>query len=129
MDQTPVLFSMLPQTTLEEEGTKHVHVQLLSTSTIRAMVAVIVSASVEKIDPLITFNALPGGKIEKIFPMFPTGSQYAVQKKALTDEKIMLLWIEKILMPYVQSAPPNIHPVILLDSFKCQKMLSVMSAI
>ena len=41
----------------------------------------------------------------------------------------MLLWVEKVLKPYVKSAPEGIVPLLLLDSYHCHVMASVVNEI
>ncbi|KAI2495445.1 hypothetical protein MHU86_19077 [Fragilaria crotonensis] len=45
------------------------------------------------------------------------------------DERVMHLWIERILKPYVDQAPPGIVPLLLLDSYRCHMMKSTVNAI
>ena len=41
----------------------------------------------------------------------------------------MLMWVEKVLKPYVESAPEGIVPLLLLDSYCCHVMASVVNEI
>ena len=41
----------------------------------------------------------------------------------------MLLWVEKVLKPYIESAPEGIVPLLLLDSYRCHVMASVVNEI
>ena len=41
----------------------------------------------------------------------------------------MLLWVEKVLKPYVESAHEGIVPLLLLDSYCCHVMASVANEI
>ena len=45
------------------------------------------------------------------------------------DERVMLFWVEKVLKPYVLTAPDNIVPILFLDSYRCHMMASVVQAI
>jgi hypothetical protein len=45
------------------------------------------------------------------------------------DEKVMLLWVEKVLKPYVLEAPDHIVPILFLDSYRCHLMASVVGMI
>ena len=45
------------------------------------------------------------------------------------DESVMLAWIDKVLKPYIKTAPIGIHPVILLDHYRCHMMESVVNII
>lgn len=57
------------------------------------------------------------------------GAQYAIQENAWMDETCMLAWIESILCPWAESAPNNIHPLILLDSYQCHSTQRVTDTI
>ena len=45
------------------------------------------------------------------------------------DESVILAWIDKVLKPYIETAPIGIHPVILLDHYRCYIMESVVNTI
>ena len=71
-----------------------------------------------------------GGKImKKEGHTYPTDALFATQEKAWMSEALMLLWIEKILKPYLLTAPPGIIPLLFLDSFGVHKMGSVNRAV
>jgi hypothetical protein len=111
MDQTPVFFSMTPKTTLQVRGSKTVSVRVSSDSTKRITVAVTVTASGSMLPPYLTFNAKPSGRVERGLVNFPTGAHYAVQQNAWMDERVMLLWVNEVLEPYVKTAPDGVRPL------------------
>jgi hypothetical protein len=41
------------------------------------------------------------------------------------DEYVMLAWVEEVLAPYVATAPDDILPLLILDSYQCHMMASV----
>jgi hypothetical protein len=45
------------------------------------------------------------------------------------DEDIMLTWVTDVLQPYVENAPENIFPLLILDSYQCHMMASVVKRI
>jgi hypothetical protein len=45
------------------------------------------------------------------------------------DKRVMHLWIDKILTPYINQAPPGIVLLLLLDSYHCHMMKSTVNAI
>lgn len=45
------------------------------------------------------------------------------------DERVMRSWIQLVLKPYVEGAPPGVQPVLFLDSFRCHMMASVVNNI
>jgi hypothetical protein len=42
------------------------------------------------------------------------------------DEQVMLAWVEEVLAPYVTMAPEDIIPLLILDSYCCHMMTSVL---
>jgi hypothetical protein len=54
---------------------------------------------------------------------------YETQDNAWMDKRVMLHLVEDVLAPYHSLAPPGIIPVILLDSYRCHIMASVVNVI
>jgi hypothetical protein len=129
MDQTPVFFSMTPKTTLQVRGSKTVSVRASSDSTKRITVAVTVTASGLMLPPYLIFNAKPNGRVERQLANFPPGAHYAVQKNAWMDERVMIMWVEAVLEPYVKTAPDGVRPLLFLDSYRCHMMASVVQRV
>jgi hypothetical protein len=129
MDQTPVFFSMTPKTTLQVRGSKTVSVRASSDSTKRITVAVTVTASGLMLPPYVIFNAKPNGRVERELANFPPGAHYAVQKNAWMDERVMIMWVEAVLEPYVKTAPDGVRPILFLDSYRCHMMASVVQRV
>lgn len=95
----------------------------------RVTVAVTLTASGEMLPPFFVFKGKAGGRIEREFQDFPEGGLYSVQEKAWMDEPLMKVWVNKVLKPFVETAPPGIEPVLFLDSYRCHMMASVVSLI
>jgi transposase-like protein len=131
MDQTPVFFSMSDGTTLEVEGSRTVNARSSCGSTMRVSVAVTITASGEVLPTFIVFKGKPNGRIaQREFASYPNGSFYACQERAWMDETVMLQWVEQVLRPHVeQNVPAGIHPILLLDSYRCHMMASVVNRI
>jgi hypothetical protein len=130
MDQTPIPFTFNAKRTLELIGVHTVHIRKSTSDTKRVTCALTVSASGRILTPLLVVKGTPGGRIEKReFSTFPNDVLYACQANAWMDEKVMLLWVDKILKPYVETAPDGIVPLLFLDSFRCHMMGSVVQAI
>ena len=130
MDQTPVPFTFNAKRTLEIVGRHTVHIRKSTCDTKRVTCALTVTASGRVLTPLLVFKGVPGGRIEKReFITFPNDIVYACQGNAWMDEKVMLLWVDKILKPYVETAPDGIVPLMFLDSYRCHMMGSVVQAI
>jgi len=45
------------------------------------------------------------------------------------DERVMIAWVDEILKPYVANAPEHIIPILILDSYRCHMMGSVVQRI
>jgi len=45
------------------------------------------------------------------------------------DERVMLAWVDKVLKPYVADAPEHVIPILILDSYRCHMMASVVTKI
>ena len=72
----------------------------------------------------------PNGRIvQHEFPMYPKGMIYACQDNAWMDERVMLMWVNMVLKPYVDTAPQNMVPLLFLDSYCCHMMNLVVNAI
>lgn len=56
-----------------------------------------------------------GGSIQKEFKDYTDTCKHAVQENALTDERIMLHWVNNVLKPHVAKAPPGVVPHLILD--------------
>ena len=54
---------------------------------------------------------------------------YACQDNAWMDERVMLMWVEMVLKPYVDTAPDNVFPLLFLDSYHCHMMNSAVNVI
>ena len=130
MDQTPVYFSMNPSTTLAEIGTKTVHIRSSTNDTKRATVAVTIAADGTVLPAAVIFKGKPGGRIEqREFEEYPPNNQYHCQEAAWMDEKVMLAWVDGPLKAYVEQAPEGIIPLLILDSYRCHMMASVVHRI
>jgi DDE superfamily endonuclease len=133
MDQTPVFFSMTPKTTLDERGTRTVNVRASTGSTMRITVAVGVTAAGGTLPLMIVYKGKKNGRIVREFTDtskgYPDGCTYVCQDNAWMDERVMLEWVDVVLKPFVADAPPDIVPLLFLDSYKCHLMSSVVSKI
>jgi hypothetical protein len=95
----------------------------------RTTVAFTVTAGGNMLPPLFVFKAKPGGRVEREFNSYPDGAFYIVQDKAWMDESIMLIWIEKVLKPYCETKPLGVRPMLILDSYRCHMMASIVNKI
>jgi hypothetical protein len=49
---------------------------------------------------------------------YPTTHHYYCQVAAWIDKQVMLAWVDKVLTPYVEIAPKDIIPLLILDSYQ-----------
>ena len=56
-------------------------------------------------------------------------NQYHCQDAAWMDETVMLAWVEGPLKAPVEQAPDGIIPLLVLDSYRCHMMASVVNRI
>ena len=131
MDQTHVPFTLNAKKTLESVGQHTVHIRKSTNDTKRVPCAMTVLASGHVLTPLLVFKGAQNGQIERNeFATHPCGMVYTCQSNAWMDERMMHLWIEKVLKPFIDHAPPGIVPLLLLDSHRCHDMMkSIVNAI
>jgi hypothetical protein len=130
MDQTHVPFTFNAKRTLESKKQCTIHIHKSTSNSKRVTCAMTVSASRCVLTPLLVFKGAPNGRIERNeFVAYPDDIVYACQDNAWMDERVMHLWIDKILKPYIDQAPPGIVPLLLLDSYRCHMMKSTVNAI
>ncbi len=63
------------------------------------------------------------------FATYPTTHHYRCQDNAWMDEAVMIVWVDDVLKPYVANAPDYIIPLLILDSYRCHMMASVVTRI
>ena len=94
MDQTPIFFSMVPNTTSNRVGDRSVNVRLSSGSTMCVTVALTVTAAGGLLPRMFVFKAKPGGHVQRELRNFPEGAVYTVQHNAWMDESVMPQWVD-----------------------------------
>ena len=124
MDQMPVNFLMNAKRTLEIIGKKTIHILTSTNDTKRATVVVKIVGDGMVLPFVMVFKGKVNGCItKKEFATFPTSHHYHCQNAAWMDERVMLLaWVDQVLRPYVEMAPDDIDPILILDSNQCHMM-------
>jgi hypothetical protein len=111
-------------------GVRTVQVCTSTNDTKRAMVAVTITSLGFLLPSMVVFKGNPNGRITKTeFCYYPTNHQYRCQDNAWMDEGVMIAWINKVLKPYIANAPEDIIPLLILDSYRCHMMGSVVQRI
>jgi hypothetical protein len=126
MDQTPIYFAMNAKRTLEVIRKITIHVRTSTNDNKRATVAVRITADGTVLPSMVIFKGKPNGRIVKTeFATYPAPHRYHCQENAWMDEAVMLAWVEDILWPYIKTAPDDVIPLLILDSYQCHMMGSV----
>jgi hypothetical protein len=82
MDQSPIPYSFHSSKTLEEKGTKTIHVRSSTADTKRVTLAITVDAAGKMLPPILIFKGTPNGCITNHeFGTYPECGHYACQKK------------------------------------------------
>ena len=130
MDQTPVFFTSHSKQTSEMGRVKRVTISTSTQYTRLATLAMTVCADGTKLPPMLIFNDEKNGRIAaKEFPMFPTNCEYFCQDNAWMEKGAMLEWVENILKLFIATAPENVIPLLMLDSYQCHMMALVIGSI
>ena len=116
IDQSPIYFAMPSSSTLNLCGAKTVNVQTSQNTSKRVTVAVTVSAAGDMLQELLIFKGSPKRRVQKEFKRYNeedglTGF-YCCQAKAWMDHHVMLQWFDKVLDPYVQTAPKGVKALL-----------------
>jgi hypothetical protein len=99
-------------------GVCTVSVLTSTNNTCRVTVAVTITASGKQLTPMVIFKGSPTGRIAKEqIQNYDHTAIYEVQKNAWMDERVMLHWVDEVIKPYVATAPDDVIPVLLLDSY------------
>ena len=118
MDQTLIPFTFHSNRTWTKRGSRTIHIVGSTSDTKRATLAATCTMSGKMLPPLLIFKGSQNGRIaQKELLKFPEMGFYATQKKAWMDESMMLLWIEKCLLPWKNTLPDDTTPLLILDSF------------
>jgi hypothetical protein len=130
MDQTPVYFAMSAKRTLEVTGKKTIHIRTTADDTKRATVAVTIAADGTLLPSMVVFKGAANGRIaQNELGTYPTTNQYRCQENAWMDEAVMVAWVDDVLALYVATAPDHVIPILILDSYRCHMMGSVVQRI
>ncbi len=130
MDQTPVYFSMHPTRTLDVLGMITIVIRTTTNDTKRATVVLTITAAGDQLVPMVVYKGTKNGHIKQHeLALHDPTCIYKTQANAWMDERVMLRWVEDVLVPYISLAPPTIVPLILLDSYQCHIMALVVNVI
>jgi hypothetical protein len=119
-----------PKKMLEILDKKTIVIRTSTNNTKCATLALTITAAGSQLVPMVVYKGMENGTIKKqeLQHHDPT-SIYKTQDNAWMDKRVMLHCVEDVLAPYVALAPPGIIPIILLDSYRCHIMASVVNMI
>jgi hypothetical protein len=79
---------------------------------------------------MVIFKGKPNGCIAKTkFAMYPAPHRYRCQESAWMDKAVMLAWVDNILRPYIKTAPDDVIPLLILNSYQCHMIELVVQKI
>ena len=116
IDETNIYYDMTGAITLANRGSRTISVRTSGSSS-RCSVLLGVTMSGEKLPPFIVFKGKPNGRIAREWTgttEFPNSCFYSVQEKAWVDERVFLIWIEKIWKPFTRQKQSS---YLLMDDF------------
>ena len=121
MDQTPVPVSLHPGRTLAQKGSNTVAYRSTKGSVNRITVSLTISSAGDKLKPFLIFHGKPAGRIAtRELPTNPNRHHVAMvcQPSAWQDDSNMLVWIDQVLVPYLQEKAQGVPVLLFLDSFQ-----------
>jgi hypothetical protein len=111
MDETPVMFNMIGNKTLEHKGAKQVKASSGGQDKLRVSAVLTVSANGEKFAPLVIFRGKPGKKVHKEISKIPivvSKQAYVnVQANAWNDTNSMKDWVKRVYTRIHNNRPGN----------------------
>jgi hypothetical protein len=109
-----------------------VHIRTTADDTKRATIAVTIVADTDGtlLPTMVVFKGMANGKITRTeLGSYPTTNHYCCQESAWMDKAVMVAWVKEVLAPYVAMALDHVIPLLILDSYCCHMMGSVVQQI
>ena len=114
MDQNPVPFTYNARKTLEIVGRCTIHILKSTGDTKRATFAMSVTASGKVLKPVIIFKGPRNGRIvTREFPNYEEDMVYLCQRAAWMDEEAIIVWVDRVLQPHIETAPSGVMPILI----------------
>jgi hypothetical protein len=115
---------------LEVVGVSTVHICTSTNNTKQATMAVMITDDGMLLPLTIIFKGKHNGRIAQTeFAMYPATHHYCYQEAMWMDKQVMLAWVEEVMAPYIAMTPKDITPLLILDSYQCHMMASVVHKI
>jgi hypothetical protein len=120
----------MPSADLNSLGGKTVHIWTSSDHTKRVTVAVTIAADGTVLPSMLIFKGQPSGRIARMkFATYPATYRYQCQANVWMDEVCMMVWVNEVVAPYIATAPDDVVPLLVLDSYQCHMMALVVQMI
>ena len=133
IDETNADFDQPAKTTLSRPGERTIRIASTGSSG-RCTVLLGVTLDGSKLPPFIVFKGSRSGRIIREVTQgaaefgYPSDCVYTVQPKAWVNQEVMLEWIRRVWIPWVQSQNLE-QSYLILDSFKAHLVSSVSDAL
>ena len=98
----------------------------------RVIVAVTICADGTLLPLVLMFKGQPNGRIVKkefCSGVYPPNHFYHCQPATWMYKRVMIVWVETVLKPYVTTALDHIIPILILDMNRCHMMALVVQMI
>ena len=128
MDQTPFYFSLGDAVTLDMVGRNTILGRESKGQKKRATVTLTVTASGEKLKPMVIFKGKEGGDIETrelANSPYKDDLFLTVQPNAYQDENNMIRWIDQVIGPHLQQKAAGAPVILFLDAFSAHHCQAV----
>lgn len=126
IDETNVYYNQVKETTLEAAGVRTVRIQSDRNDN-RCTAILAVTCNGAKLKPMIIFKGTENGTISRSFTIgngYDENLVYATQSNAWCDQRIMQMWIQQVLKPYVESK--NKMCILIMDVFSAHTTEAVL---
>ena len=130
MDQTPFYFSLGSGVTLDMVGASTVLGKESEGRKRRATISLCITASGEKLRPMVIFKGKEGGDIESrelATSPYRRDLFLACQPNAYQDENNMLRWIDEVIVPHLQQKAAGAPVLLFLDAFTAHHTQAVLN--
>ena len=120
--------------TLELIEKKTIHIRTSTDDTKRVTVMVTICADGTLLPLMLIYKGQPNGHIarmEFLSGVYLPNHFYRCQPAAWMwmDKTVMIAWVNKVLKPYVPTAPDHVIPILILNMYQCHMMASAVQMI
>ncbi len=111
---------------LKVVGVKTLNIRTSTINTKRVTMAVMIAGDSTLLLLTIVFKGKHNSRITKMeVRTCQTTHQYCCQEAAWMDKQVMLAWVDKVLTPCIATAPKDVIPLLILNSYQFHMMALV----